>query len=103
MWATTRREYKEAMHAVRIPLLKGLLGHRIFIIRDSEQELFDTIENFAQLKKIRLGQGRFWTDTTVLQKAGMEVIAPVKFESLFYMLEGGRFDYLPRALHETLE
>lgn len=100
MWAGTQYKYENELLPIRIPVLKGLLGHRIFIIRQGDQPQFSQVNSLAQLKQIPLGQGRFWGDTAVLQHNQMNVIAPVKYASLFHMLEGGRFDYFPRAVHE---
>lgn len=100
MWAGTQTHYEQELLPIRIPVLKGLLGHRIFIIRNGEQARFNDIHNFSQLQEIPLGQGRFWGDTAVLKHNKMNAITPVKYESLFHMLEGGRFDYFPRAVHE---
>lgn len=100
IWTGTTAEYEQNLQAIRIPILKGMLGHRIFIIRSGEQARFSQIKSFAQLQKIPLGQGKFWGDTSVLKNAQMTVVDPVKYESLFHMLEGGRFDFFPRALHE---
>lgn len=100
MWAGTQRKYEEDMLPIRIPVLKGMLGHRIFIIRKGDQTKFDRVSTLSQLQEIPLGQGRSWGDTVVLKHSNLKVIAPVKYESLFYMLEGGRFDFFPRALHE---
>lgn len=99
-WAGTQPQYEEKLHPIRIPVLKGLLGHRIFIIRDGDQSRFDAVNNLRDLKDIPLGQGRFWGDTAVLKSAGMDVVDPVKYTSLFPMLEGSRFDYFPRAVLE---
>lgn len=100
MWAGTQQKYETELLPVRIPVLKGLLGHRIFIIRKGEQARFSEVRNLSQLQQIPLGQGRFWGDTAVLKHNNMSVVTPVKYASLFYMLEGGRFDYFPRAVHE---
>lgn len=100
MWAGTQIRYEQELLPIRIPVLKGLLGHRIFIIRQGEQHQFDQINSFQDLQRIPLGQGRFWGDTAVLKHNKMNVVAPVKYESLFHMLEGGRFDFYPRAVHE---
>lgn len=100
MWAGTQPQYESELHPVRIPILKGLLGYRIFIIRQGDQHLFDGVNTFEDLRAMPLGQGRFWGDTLVLKNANMNVVTPAKYESLFYMLEGGRFDYFPRAAHE---
>lgn len=77
-----------------------MLGYRIFIIRKGDQALFDQVRNLDDLKRLRAGQGRFWGDTAVLKAAGLDVVTPVKYSSLFPMLAGGRFDYFPRAIHE---
>ncbi len=100
VWMGTSKAYEQQLFPIRIPILKGMLGHRIFIIRQGEQEKFTRINNLEQLRQIPLGQGKFWGDTAVLKYAGLKVVDPVKYESLFHMLEGGRFDYFPRALHE---
>lgn len=100
MWAGTQPKYEEQLYPIRIPIFKGMLGHRIFIIRKGDQNLFDKVRNFDDLKEIPLGQGRFWGDTVVLKNAEMTVVDPVKYKSLFPMLEGGRFDFFPRAIHE---
>lgn len=100
MWAGTQSKYETELLPIRIPVLKGLLGHRIFIIREGDQPRFDRIQSLEQLKEVPLGQGRFWGDTAVLKHNNMSVVAPVKYASLFDMLEGGRFDYFPRAVHE---
>ena len=100
MWAGTQPKYENQLHPIRIPILKGMLGHRIFIIRQGDQARFDSINSLSELQQIPLGQGRFWGDTVILKNAGMKVVAPVKYVSLFPMLEGGRFDFFPRAVHE---
>lgn len=96
----TSQELEQTLRPVRIPVLKGLLGHRVFIIRGGEQSRFAGISNLEQLKSFMSGQGKFWGSTPILQNAGLPMVTPTKYESLFYMLEGGRFDYFPRAVHE---
>ncbi len=99
-WANAQYEQHAHMSPIRIPILKGLLGHRIFLIREGEQDRFNTIDSLEELKRIPLGQARFYNDTDILKQANMNVIDPVKHESLFKMLEGGRFEFFPRAVHE---
>ncbi|WP_338290895.1 diguanylate cyclase [Planctobacterium marinum] len=100
MWAGTQIQYEQTLLPVRIPVLKGMLGHRIFIIRQGEESRFSNIDSLSDLQRFPVGQGRFWGDTVVLQHAGLNVVTPVKYASLFPMLEGGRFDLFPRAIHE---
>jgi len=96
----TDTEIEKRLRPIRIPILKGLLGHRVFIIRGDDQARFSTVESFSDLLRYKAGQGRSWADTAVLQNAGIPTVPVLKYPNLFYMLEGGRFDYFPRALHE---
>ncbi|WP_440905593.1 diguanylate cyclase [Catenovulum sp. SX2] len=100
MWGGTNNDYENAMQPIRIPLFKGLLGHRLFIIRQGEQARFNGVSSLSGLKDFKVGQGRQWADTQVLKSAGLDVVTSMKYDGLFYMLEGGRFDAFPRGVHE---
>lgn len=100
IWAGAQQQTDKLLTPIRIPILKGLLGHRIFIIREDNQRVFDAVQTLEELKDLRPGQARFTQDTAILKHANMKVVDPVKHESLFKMLEGGRFDYFPRSVHE---
>ncbi|MBD1390886.1 diguanylate cyclase [Neiella sp. HB171785] len=103
MWAGASTELQGELEAVKIPLFKGLAGYRLFVIEKNAQHRFNGINSLNQLKQLTAGLGRFWGDTQILETAGLEVVKPVKAESLFYMVDGGRFDYLPLAMHEIWE
>jgi len=100
MWSGASPDKDEKLKAVRIPILKGLLGHRIFIIRSEDKQRFGQIGSLNELKALDAGQGTFWGDTRVLKHSGIPTITTIKYPNLFLMLEGGRFDYFPRAVHE---
>ncbi|MBU2985279.1 transporter substrate-binding domain-containing protein [Saccharophagus degradans] len=100
MWAGASANNDEQMLAVRIPLLKGMLGHRISIIRQGDQHKFNDIRSISDLARLDAGMGRTWGSTKVLEQAGLNVVTAMKYENLFHMLEGGRFDYFPRGIHE---
>lgn len=100
MWAGASAKNDEQMLAVRIPLLKGMLGHRISIIRQGDQHKFNDIRSISDLARLDAGMGRTWGSTKVLEQAGLNVVTAMKYENLFHMLEGGRFDYFPRGIHE---
>lgn len=103
MWAATNTEIESQVLPIRIPLYKGLLGHRIFLIREGDQARFDRINTLDELKTIPIGQGKGWADTEILKANGFKVIAPVKFDSLMYMLDGERFDAFPRGVFEPFK
>ncbi|MCM2678706.1 diguanylate cyclase [Echinimonas agarilytica] len=100
LWAGTQPEYEDQMLPIRVPLLKGLQGHRLFIINRLQQANFSNIDSVSDLATLKAGQGRSWGDTSILQSSGLKVVTAVKKESLFYMVDGGRFDYFPLAVHE---
>lgn len=100
MWMATSQEYEQEARPVRIPLYRGLLGYRIFIIRNDDQSRFDNINSFEDLKSFTFGQGADWADTLVLEANDITVVKTRKYENLLSMLEGGRFDAFPRGVHE---
>lgn len=100
LWAATNQEMEDELLPVRIPLYKGLLGHRIFIINPASQARFDRVKTFADLKQFTFGQGTTWADSNILASNGLTVVRANKYQSLFYMVDGGRFDAFPRGVQE---
>jgi len=100
MWLASTREYEEQLRPIRFPLLKGLLGHRVFIINPESQSNFNRVDSFEDLKRLSFGQGAGWPDIEILRSGGLEVITTSKYRNLFFMVEGGRFDGFPRGLLE---
>ncbi len=85
---------------IRIPLYKGLFGHRIFIIRAEDQSLFSAIKDVSDLKKLTAIQGHDWPDSDILQNAGFNVMRSPNYAGIFKMLRLNRGDYFPRGVHE---
>lgn len=99
-WAATTKEYEEKYRPVFIPLFRGLLGYRVMLIRKGEQHRFNSIKTFDDLFSIKLGQGRYWTDTEIMEANGLKIIQTRSYDGLFHMLDGGRFDAFPRGIQE---
>lgn len=100
LWYATTNDLEERLQPIRICIYRGLLGYRVLMIKKGTQNKFDGIENLDDLKKVSLGQGRFWADTNVLTANHLNVVKVLKYEGLFYMLDGDRFDAFPRGAHE---
>jgi len=100
MWAGTSKELEDIVEPIRIPMFKGLLGHRFLIIRKDDQSKFDNVKSIEDLRQIPLGQGTAWIDTKILEANGLKVVKTMKYQNLFFMLDGGRFDAFPRAVFE---
>ncbi|QIR14201.1 hypothetical protein [Shewanella aestuarii] len=99
VWTMTSIERENQLKAIYIPLLKGLMGYRIGIIRKGEQGKFDEIDTLASFKKITIGQGKDWPDVEILRLNGFNVV-PGADQNLLAMLAKNRFDYFPRTLNE---
>lgn len=100
IWTATNMDMEENALPVRVPLYKGLLGHRILIVHKDNAHLFDHVESMQEALKFKYGQGVGWTDTTIMKANGMNVVEATKYEGLFYMADGKRFDAFPRGVHE---
>jgi ABC-type amino acid transport substrate-binding protein len=100
LWAATSQDMEDKLLPVRIPLYKGLLGFRVFIIKPTSQAKFDQVRSFEDLKKFTFGQGATWADSEILESNGLKVIRTNKYQNLFHMVAGGRFDAFPRGVQE---
>lgn len=101
LWTMTSIKREAELQAIRIPLLKGLLGYRIFIIREGEETRFAGIHTLDDLKQLTAGQGKDWPDTKILRVNGIKVVTGINYKGLFGMLQLKRFDYFPRGVNEA--
>jgi hypothetical protein len=99
-WTMTSKEREQEVNPIRIPLLRGLGGYRIFLIKEGQQAKFSKIETDKQLKRLFAGQGYDWPDSIILTDNNYRLVTGPGHSTLFNMLQHGRFDYMPRALHE---
>lgn len=101
MWGGTSEQMETDYIPVRIDAYRGLMSHRVFIIRKGDQTRFDAIKTIEDLRQIKFGQGRSWQDAKIMEQAGLKVVKTTKKNGLFYMLDGGRFDAFPRGANEA--
>lgn len=99
-WQASDEQTEQLLLPIRFPIIKGLLGHRVFIIHPDMQKKFDQVKTFEDLKQFSFGQGSQWPDIAVLESNGLKVVVTSKYENLFHMVEGGRFDGFPRGVLE---
>jgi len=65
IWRSTSEKLERELLPIRIPLRKGLLGYRIFLIRKDDQAKFSAIQSLDELKKLSVGQGASWGDVAL--------------------------------------
>lgn len=97
---TTSVERENALRPLRIPLDKGLTGYRLFLIQKPLQSRTLRVKTLKDLQAFRIGQKSMWVDVEVLQRAGLNVVGSLDYESLFRMLPAGRFDMISRGINE---
>lgn len=93
---------EEQLLAIKIPIMAGILGMRVFLIHQDQQGLFSNIQSYSQLKTLIAGFGEHWGDLAILSENDLPVIPVTKYQSLFDMLEAKRFDYFPRGVNEII-
>lgn len=100
--APTRNEWENKTIPIYIPLTKGLLGFRLLLIKSSNLSKFSRVDNINDLKKLSAGLSSQWSTTKVLKGiGGFKIVEGNSYNSLFTMLELGRFDYFIRGLNEV--
>lgn len=100
IWTLANRKYETDYQAIYYPLYYGMFGLRLPIVKNENRNIFAGVRTLEDLKQYRVGQGLGWADTDILKANGLDVVAVTKYHTHFPMLEGDRFDYFPRAMHE---
>lgn len=100
LWTMTSKTREKELAPIRIPLLKGLMGHRILIIAFGNQNKFDRITNIEELSKLTAIQGHDWPDTEILKAAGIKINTSSAYNGMFKMVASKRVDYFPRGIVE---
>ncbi|MGB1263073.1 MAG: hypothetical protein ACPG52_09205 [Cognaticolwellia sp.] len=98
-WRMTSPALEQDLRAVYMPLVKGLMGVRIAIIRRGTESKFSPNITLSQLKQLPVGQGHGWLDSEILAANGFNIVEG-SAATMLTMLERERFDYFPRAIHE---
>jgi hypothetical protein len=100
VWASATIEREQRLLPIRIPVRKGLIGHRLALIHRDRQAEFHRIRTVDDLRAYSLGQGPNWPETQMYRQLGFRVHSG-SYESLFRMLVNGRFDLFPRGVNEV--
>lgn len=84
---------------VDFPLMRGVMGFRILLIRAEDQARFDKVKQFDQLTKFTMGFGKGW-EGSIYKFNGLHVTETVTFSVLLNMLAGHRYDFVPLGMCE---
>lgn len=92
----------QKLHIIPDPLTRNLLGYRIPVIRKSDAHLFRNIEQIEELRKLTHGIPETWSDAEIFRQNGFKVAEEGTIDSIFDLLESGRFDYTALGANEIL-
>ncbi|WP_166422027.1 hypothetical protein [Paraglaciecola sp. 20A4] len=100
VWTMSTEEREQNYIPVRIPIYKGLIGWRLFLIHATQQSKFDHVTGLTELQHLTAGQGHDWPDNYILSDSGIDVMTSSSYERLFDMSDNERFDFFPRSIIE---
>ena len=101
MWTMTSINMENQALPIRIPLLKGLLGYRVFVIRKQSQSYFTANMALDNIKSLVAVQGKDWVDADILKMNGFNVENTSWMNTIYKTLNAGHFDYFPRSIIEA--
>ncbi len=99
-WNLSTEESEKALAPIRIPIDKGMIGWRLFLINKDDAKIFEDVKSEEDLRRIRLGQGQDWVDTSILRANQFAVEGVSTYEGIFKMLKQKRVRYFPRSVLE---
>jgi ABC-type amino acid transport substrate-binding protein len=98
--AIPTKEWLDGALPVRVPIMRGLASFRLFLGRQSEQALYESIRTVDDLRSLTIGQGPGWSSAKILADNGFKVVHGGAHPTLIPMLHAGRFQLLMRSVYE---
>ena len=99
MWTMTNEEREAKALPIRIPMYKGLIGWRVFLMNAKEAN--EQPYSLQDLRALKVVQGHDWPDTDILRANLFNIHSSPNFESLFKMISLARADLFPRSIIEV--
>lgn len=100
VWSMTDAQREKDLLPIRIPLAKGLIGWRVFIVNETNKNEFSQIKDRTSLLRKIPVSGEEWPDTKILQANGFNVFTVPAATDAFEVIERGSADFFPRSVIE---
>ena len=100
VWSMTDTQREKDLLPIRIPIAKGLIGMRVFVINEEKKDRFAQVKSKGDLLKLTPLQGEEWPDTKILQANGFNVFTVPEFKQAYALLLQGKGDFFPRSVIE---
>jgi ABC-type amino acid transport substrate-binding protein len=91
---------QQPKQTIMYPLLKGLLGFRLLVIPEQSSAKFQSINQPAQLRALRIGIPETWADAELFRHNQYTVVEKGHLANLLLQLKQGRFDYVALGVNE---
>ncbi len=101
VWSMTDSQREKELTPIRIPIAKGLIGLRVFVINQNKKAKFDNVLSLTDMRKLVPIQGEEWPDTKILQANGFNVFTVPEFREAYDMIKQGKGDFFPRSVMEV--
>ena len=101
VWSMTDSQREKELTPIRIPIAKGLIGLRVFVINENKKTKFDDVLSLTDMRKLIPIQGEEWPDTKILQANGFNVFTVPEFREAYDMIKQGKGDFFPRSVMEV--
>lgn len=92
----------ENLSRLNFPVMRDLLGYRVFLIDRNRKEEFSKIKTVEDLKKYQFGIGIGWNDKRILEHAGLKVYEEAEYKMLFKDVSEGVIDIFSRGINEVV-
>lgn len=101
VWSMTDSQREKELTPIRIPIAKGLIGLRVFVINKNKKSKFDNVLSLNDMRKLTPIQGEEWPDTKILQANGFNVFTVPEFREAYDLIGQGKGDIFPRSVIEV--
>ncbi|MEC8418211.1 MAG: amino acid ABC transporter substrate-binding protein [Pseudomonadota bacterium] len=101
VWSMTDSQREKEVAPIRIPIAKGLIGMRVFVVNNAKRQKFESLESLADMRKLVPIQGEEWPDTKILQANGFNVFTVPEFREAYDLIKQGKADFFPRSVMEV--
>jgi len=101
LWTMTSEAREQSLNPIRIPIYKGLIGWRVFLINANTNFDLTRPIKLGEVKQLKMVQGHDWPDTGILRHNQFNVQTGPDYAGLFKMLQYQRVDLFPRSIIEV--
>lgn len=103
LWAMTDNIREQNLRPIRVPINRGLSGHRVLLSHKDAEFSRSKIDSLNSLLAFRPVQGISWPDTKTLQANGFNVVTGVDYIDSLRIINEKLADFFPRSVIEAFD